>query len=195
MSQPQLRTHSIWLRDGALVLRPMTEDDWPCLLRWNNDPEVLYFSEGDHVSQRSLEEVQDIYRAVSQTALMFIIEVDGRPIGECWLQGMNLQRILTRFPELDCRRIDLVIGEKAFWGRGYGTRAIRLLTQLAFAMYVDAVFAVDVADYNTRSRRAFEKAGFRLFDVMGVPQPAKALRVYDFVIWREGGAPGRELLP
>ena len=98
----------------------MTEDDWDILLKWNSDPEVLYYSEGDNITSRNLEEVQGIYRWVSQTAFCFMIEVGGMPIGECWLQRMNLERILEKYPNADCRRIDLMIGEKAFWGQGLG---------------------------------------------------------------------------
>jgi len=27
----------------------MTEEDWEILLKWNSDPEVLYYSEGENV--------------------------------------------------------------------------------------------------------------------------------------------------
>ena len=64
----ELKTHSLTLRGERVTLRPMTEDDWNLLFRWNNDPEVLYYSEGDEVNSRTLEEVQSIYRGVSQQA-------------------------------------------------------------------------------------------------------------------------------
>ncbi len=85
----KLGEHESTLRGETVVLRPMTEDDWDILLKWNNDPDVLYFSEGDDVTSHSLEQIQQIYRKVSQNAFCFIIEVDGRPIGECWLQRMS----------------------------------------------------------------------------------------------------------
>jgi hypothetical protein len=94
----------------------MTEDDWDLLLEWNSDADVLYFAEGDHVTSRSRPEVQAIYRHTSQSAYCFIAEAEGRAVGECWLQHMNLPRILARYPEADCRRIDLLIGEKDLLG-------------------------------------------------------------------------------
>ncbi len=45
---------------------------------------------------------------------------------------MNIKRILEEHTDLDCRRIDLLIGEKEFWGRGIGTCVIRLLTEFGF---------------------------------------------------------------
>ena len=116
-------------QDGRTVGRAAGRPaDWGLLVKWNSDPEVLYFSDGNDVDSYSLEEVQVIYRGISQNAFMFIIEYGGRAIGECWLQEMNLPRILERYADKDCRRIDLVIGEKKLWGKGLGMETIRLLT-------------------------------------------------------------------
>jgi RimJ/RimL family protein N-acetyltransferase len=140
----------------------MAEDDWDNLLRWYNDPEVLYFSEGDDVSSRSLEEIQGIYRGVSREAFCFIIELEGKPVGECWLQRMNLARILAKYPGLDLRRIDLAIGEKGCWGQGIGTETIRLLTEFGFVRQAAEMIFGLVGDYNARSQAAFRKVGYEL---------------------------------
>jgi RimJ/RimL family protein N-acetyltransferase len=178
----KLRPHAITLHGDRVTLRPLTEDDWDLLLAWNSDPEVLYYAEGDDVGAYTLVEVQAIYRTVSQTAFCFIIEVGGVPIGEGWLQAMNLSRILDRYPDADCRRIDLVIGEKAYWGRGLGTDVIRLLSAFAFEdQGADLVFGCDVADYNAASFRAFEKAGFSVAARITQPRGKKARVCYDLV--------------
>jgi RimJ/RimL family protein N-acetyltransferase len=182
----RLRPHSVTLCGERVTLRPMTEDDWDLLLRWNNDPEVLYFSEGDEVCQYTLDQVQQIYRGVSQRAFCFMVEVGGVPIGECWLQQMNLARILDRYPGKDCRRIDLMIGEKAWWGQGLGTDVIHLLVRFAFEQGADLVFGCDVADSNPASLRAFQRAGFRPEDTLDQPAGAKACRRYDLVLSRAG---------
>ena len=182
----RLRTHTVTLCGAHVVLRPMTEDDWETLLAWNNDPEVLYFAEGDDVRSRSLAEIQAMYHHVSQNAFCFIIEVNGRPIGECWLQQMNLERILEQHPGKDCQRIDLLIGEKALWGQGLGSEAIRLLTDFAFTHeQADIVFGCDIADYNPASLRAFQKAGFQVTGVHEQPAGRKARTCYDVSITRE----------
>jgi RimJ/RimL family protein N-acetyltransferase len=54
--------HEITLRNVSpsgenIKLRPMTEDDWDVLLKWNSDPEVLYYSEGNDVTSYNLEEI------------------------------------------------------------------------------------------------------------------------------------------
>lgn len=182
----RLRAHDITLWGDKVVLRPMIEDDWDLLLQWNSDPEVLYYTEGDDVSAYSLEQVQQIYRGVSQRAFCFIIQFEGQAIGECWLQEMNLERVLRRHPGQDCRRIDLMIGDKAFWGRGIGTQVIRLLTDFAFERAgADRVFGCDIADYNVASLKAFQKAGYRIDARVEQPPESKARYCYDLLLAKE----------
>lgn len=145
-------------------LRPMTEDDWPMLERWNTDPDILYFSEGDDIKAWSPDDVRMIYRGVCVNAYCFIIEAGGQPVGECWLQRMNLDWICKKHPDQDCRRIDLAIGEKDFWGKGVGTTVIKLLTEFGFEhQKADLIFGCDIWDYNKGSQRIMEKGGYELY--------------------------------
>jgi RimJ/RimL family protein N-acetyltransferase len=181
-----LRAHDTILRGERITLRPMTEGDWDVLYRWENDAEVLYYCDGDDVTGYALEDVQMIFRGVSQLAFSFSIECEGQAIGWCWLQAMNMPAILARFPALDCRRIDLAIGAKHFWSQGLGTEAIRLLTIFAFERErADAVFGVSIANYNPRSCRAFEKNGYQLTQVTREPEGRKATLTYEVMLTRE----------
>ena len=159
-----IKAHDITLFIDNLTFRPMNDSDFDILLKWNNDAEVLYFCEGDDVESRSLEDVQGIYGYVSKTAFCFIIEYDGFPIGECWLQQMNVDNIIEKYLGLDLRRIDIMIGEKDYWGKGLGTKIIKRLVKFGFIEEkADMIFYMP-GDYNTRSIRAAEKAGFILAD-------------------------------
>ncbi len=180
----RLRTHGVHLASGRLRLRPLTEADWDTLFVWNNDPEVLYYAEGGDITSWSMDAMKRMYCDTSRKALIFIIELDGRPIGECWLQKMNLDRVLRQYPGLDVRRIDIMIGEKTVWGQGWGTRAIRLLVRLASEHQgVDLLYLPEIADTNPRSRRAFEKNGFVV--VQEVVQKAGKFTVgYDLALTR-----------
>jgi RimJ/RimL family protein N-acetyltransferase len=187
----RLRGHDVVLTGRHVRLRPMTETDWPLLLRWNQDPEVLHYAEGASVACHTLDEVQAIYRDVSQHATCFIAEGAGllhygEPIGEGWLQEMNLPRLLKRFPGEDLRRIDLMIGEKAVWGRGLGTEMVELLTWFAFEdQHADRVFGCEIADFNVRSLRAFERNGYHLFTCIPQPPDSKARLTYDVMLTRK----------
>jgi aminoglycoside 6'-N-acetyltransferase len=187
----QLKQHQITLagqtgRDVKVQLRPLIEHDWDFLEKWNRDPDVLYYTEGDDVTAYSPEKVRQIYRSVSQRAYCFLIEADGKAIGECWLQQMNLPRVLRMHPGLDCRRIDLMIGEKEYWSQGIGTVAIRLLTGYAFINEkADIIYNPDIADYNSRSLKAFQKAGYRIVGETAQAAGAKSQKAYDLALTRD----------
>jgi hypothetical protein len=66
----KLKEHDITLHGDQVTLRPMTENDWDVLLKWNSDPAVLYYSEGSDVKSYNLEQVQGMYRYVSQAAFL-----------------------------------------------------------------------------------------------------------------------------
>ncbi len=180
-----LATHDVVLHGESVKLRPMTEGDWGLLYAWNNDPEVMENVESEGFSPRSLDEIQSIYRWISTHAYCFIMEVEGQSIGECWLQRMNLRRIVEQFPGSDLWRIDLMIGVRELWGRGYGSEAIGLLVEFGFGrLGADAIFGL-VSTGNTRSRRAFEKCGFVNCEEDGESG-------FDLVLWcypPDGGPP------
>lgn len=153
--------HDIVLRDPPLTLRPMTERDWPLLLRWNRDPSVLVWTDGEGTPPRDLEQTQHLYRSVAATpALCFIIKWQGREIGDCWLQHMNEPRLIDRYLGASLWRIDIAIGEPRYWNRGIGRRAIALLGRYGLDHErADAIFGLVRAE-NVRSSRAFMAAGF-----------------------------------
>ena len=167
-----------------IALRPLTEEDWDILLRWNNDPEVLFFADSGYVASYTMEKTQRIYRGVSQKAFIFIIEYNDIPVGECWLQQMNLEWILEKFPGKDIRRIDLMIGEKNLWGKGIGTIAIKLLTEFGFKdEKADFIFGCNIADYNPRSLKAFQKVGYQILEK--VRQPIKSKAEWDYFVYMD----------
>jgi RimJ/RimL family protein N-acetyltransferase len=178
--------HGQTSRGVQVRLRPLTEADWAILYRWNRDPEVLYYSEGDDVDAYAPEEVRGIFCQVSQTAFCFIIEADGVPVGECWLQAHNYERVLRQYPDLDCRRIDLSIGDKARWGQGIGTETIRILTDYAFLdQGADLIYNCEIGDYNPRSWRAFQRVGYEIVAERAYPPGGKARVGFDLALARD----------
>ncbi|UTY23722.1 hypothetical protein [Treponema denticola] len=77
------KNHNHIIQEDNIKLRPICETDWEYLFQWNKDKEILYFSEGDDVSEYSSEETKQIYTYVSQKADIFIIEYLNEIIGEC----------------------------------------------------------------------------------------------------------------
>jgi RimJ/RimL family protein N-acetyltransferase len=54
------------------------------------------------------------------------------------------------------------VGEREYWGRGYGTEAMRLVLQFAFQELNLHRVSLGVFAYNERAIRSYEKAGFRI---------------------------------
>ncbi|MHC1694108.1 MAG: GNAT family N-acetyltransferase [Eubacteriales bacterium] len=129
--------------------------------------------------------VHHIYGGVSQNAYCFLIEVNDSPIGECWLQKMNLPDVKVMYPEtVDVRRIDMAIGEKSWWGRGIGTHMIGMMIDFAFnSEHVDILHCFS-EDYNIRSLRMWQKHGFTLVRTDELPQPQKGKLQYHFALTR-----------
>jgi len=163
-----IKTHDITLFSvtdkHSITLRPLSDEHLPLLYKWNSDPEVLYWSDGDIVEKHDEKTVQHIYGQTSQASFCFLVEADGVTIGDYWLQRMNLKNVLAMHSqEEDVRRIDMVIGEKAYWNSGIGTEMIRMLADFAFTWETADYLYGLTFDYNIRSTRAFEKNGFQLF--------------------------------
>ena len=145
-----------------IVLRPTSDADIPLLQQLNSDPEVLYWSSDDTEPYHE-KTVCDIWGMVSQNAYCFIVEIDDTPIGDCWLQKMNLPEVQKLYdPNLDVRRIDMSIGLVDYWGKGIGTRMISMLTKFAFEKDGADVIHCICNDNNIRSNRVWQKLGYQL---------------------------------
>jgi RimJ/RimL family protein N-acetyltransferase len=160
----RLATHDVVLDDGTVRLRPLAEADFDAVVRWFADPEVMYYSEGKENPRYSREEIEGIYRGAAEKwdALLFAIETrEGKVIGETWLERMNLQRALKDPPDR-VWRIDIMIGEKDCWGKGYGRRAVRLLLRYAFETLAADRVGAPVFEFNHRSLRMLRACGMRV---------------------------------
>ncbi len=54
------------------------------------------------------------------------------------------------------------IGNREYWGKGYGTDTMKLCVQYAFAELNAARVSLGLHEYNPRALKAYEKAGFKL---------------------------------
>ena len=53
------------------------------------------------------------------------------------------------------------LGEREYWGKGYGTDTMRLAVRYAFMELNLNRVTLNVFEYNPRAIRCYEKAGFR----------------------------------
>jgi RimJ/RimL family protein N-acetyltransferase len=60
----------------------------------------------------------------------------------------------------DCY-VGIGIGERDYWGKGYGTEAMQLILRYAFTELNLRRVSLSVFEYNPRGIRSYEKAGFK----------------------------------
>ena len=186
-----IKSHDIVLYGGnkhKIILRPLSDEHLPFLYKWNADPDILYWTEGgkDIVRSYDRETVHKIYGGVSQNAFCFLIEAGGVPVGECWLQKMNLKNVLVMYDStVDVRRIDMAIGEKEYWNKGIGSEFIPMVIDFAFNVeHVDVLHCFN-EDFNPRACRMWEKGGFTLILSENLPQPQKGKYQHHFRLTKE----------
>ena len=115
----------IFLKSNRITMRPPCEGDAPYFTKWMNDPEVrLYLTRYLPISESDeVEWIRNLGKR-SATDVTLVIVVDGKPIGVMSIGQINWKdRTGTT---------GAVIGNKEYWGRGYGTDAKMAVLDYAF---------------------------------------------------------------
>ncbi len=143
-----LTGHKVRLR----ALRKST--DFAKCLVWINDPEVACYLKLDPPVSEQQEEAWFSRVAVSTTEMVFSIDtLEGEHIGTMGLNAIDYRnRVATS---------GTLIGEKDYWGRGYGTDAKMVLLEYAFhTLGLHRVKSLIFAD-NERSIRMNLRCGYQ----------------------------------
>ena len=145
----------VFLRGKKVILRPISEKDIPNSLRWLNDPEVRQYIANilpvTEVGER--EWIQGLAKK-SDTDIVLVIEVKGRPIGVMGLHRINWQsRVATT---------GAIIGEKDCWNKGYGTDAKMALLEYAFNTLNLRKIMSSVKAFNERSLAYSLRCGYKI---------------------------------
>lgn len=144
------------LQGEKTVLRAISRDDLPRLWQFNNDLEVELAGGGDPPAPQSLERLYAEFDADAsrggRDGPRFAIVADGLCIGQCALFNFN--------ESAQTCELGITIGDKAYWGRGYGRDAIRLLLDYAFRLRGMRRVYLSVNANNERAIRAYRACGF-----------------------------------
>jgi UDP-4-amino-4,6-dideoxy-N-acetyl-beta-L-altrosamine N-acetyltransferase len=136
-------------------LRRIEREDIPTFVRWFDDPEVRTFLMINSPISHAQEERWFDRKLNDKDSELFAIEtLDGTHIGNIELFGFHRTH---RWSELG-----VVLGEKAYWGQGYGSDAIRTLLRFAFEELNLHRVQLRVYEDNERAIRAYRKCGFEL---------------------------------
>lgn len=144
------------LKGSTVTLRALEREDLPRLLAFNNDLEVELAGGGDPPMPQSFARLQAEYdqRASGggRDDASFAIEADAQMIGICALFNFD-------HTAQTCE-LGITIGDKGYWGRGYGREAVRLLVEYAFRYRNFRKVWLRVHGQNVRAQRAYTACGF-----------------------------------
>lgn len=167
-------THHRRLCGTKCYLSPHDETDAQRIQTWDNDLEVLLGASMNGISTPA----SSLYLTPSQPSkllehMLMIVDLEtDTPIGWC---GLFLQIPTNRRASLG-----IIIGEKAYWGRGYGTEAVNLMLDYGFSILNLNSVELGVYSFNQRAVRCYEKAGFKR---IGIHRQARIVagKTYDTV--------------
>lgn len=142
------------LKGKKVLLRPMKQEDVARQHAFNQDPE-LYGLDSTYPRVSPLERAQAFYGSRTkddENIAPFAIEAEGKYIGHCSL--MDLQ---NRYGNLE---LGIMIGDRAYWGRGYGREAVRLLLDYGFHYLGARRVVLTTHAKNERAIRCYLACGF-----------------------------------
>lgn len=144
-------------RGEMIVLREKRLADARDDFRWRTDAELARFDAARPFAA-SFNDYVSLYRdeltfPSPYRRSLAIEDGDGRHIGNVMYYNIDAVR---REAE-----IGITVGEREYWGRGYGTDAVRTLVGHILRSTGFRRVYLKTLEWNGRAQRAFEKAGFR----------------------------------
>ncbi|WP_152394272.1 GNAT family N-acetyltransferase [Paenibacillus guangzhouensis] len=138
-------------------LRKMTKEDTELYHKWRNDIEVMH-STNPSLDVYPMDATKDFVDHVilgSQTAKSYIMVEKGNetPIGIVSLVNIDYKNRNAEFI------ID--IGEKEYWGKGYGSEGVKLLLDFAFYEMNLHRVSLRVFSFNDKAIRLYTNIGFQ----------------------------------
>jgi RimJ/RimL family protein N-acetyltransferase len=152
-------THYRRLAGAKCYLSPRSESDAELFKKWDNDLDVILQASMNGYSTPATLAYEDPACAKEMLKHLFVIvdsETD-QPIGWCSL--------FFRMPENRHAMLAIMIGEKEYWGLGYGQEAVTLLLDYGFNIL--NMNSVELGGYafSKRALRCYEKIGFKRIGV------------------------------
>jgi RimJ/RimL family protein N-acetyltransferase len=141
---------------GSLVgLRAIEPSDAEALWRWSRDPEVVRWMDEGYIQSlaRHRQWLEEPRRNEYGDVLLGVEALsDGKLIGAVRLHGAK--------PETGIAELDIYLGEKDYWGHGYGTDAMRTICRYGFERMRLRKITLTVVTENEGAHHIYQKVGF-----------------------------------
>jgi RimJ/RimL family protein N-acetyltransferase len=137
-------------------LSPCSAEDAEKWTEWDNDLEVAIPLGEESYTLYSLDKTKEIISTVikKQDPIFSIIDLKtNTPIGRCML--FNVDKVDRK------ATLGIGIGDKAYWNKGYGQEATKLLLDYGFNLLNLNNIMLGVYSYNERAINCYKKIGFK----------------------------------
>jgi len=137
-------------------LSPCSQEEAEKWTEWDNDLEIAVPLGDEAYTPYTLEKMREILNDVSkqQSHIFSIINLETETtIGRCLLFNIDLvNRQAT---------LGIVIGEKEYWGEGFGQDGTKLLLDYGFNLLNLNNIMLGTFSFNERAQACFRKVGFK----------------------------------
>lgn len=152
---PEDKKQGVIFLEGRLTnMRPFSKEDVLAITRWINDPAVREFISA-FLPQTEKQEEEWVEKGSNEKNIVLCVETkSGIPIGSMGIHNIDwVSRKATT---------GAVIGEREYWGKGYGTDAKMQLLNYAFNVLNLHKICSDVIAYNKRSLYYSLHCGYKI---------------------------------
>lgn len=147
--------NNYFLKSKRIYLRQIEMEDVPLLTKWVNDEIVTFFMFTGQKPQNSDQVAIMLKEELEARNNVIFLAMDvktKKPIGYTGLYDIHYTARRAEYRAL--------IGEKNFWGKGYGTELAEMIIYYGFdRLNLNRIYAGYTAE-NKSAARANEKAGF-----------------------------------
>ncbi len=142
------------IKSDKVIIRPLEEDDAAAFYSWYNDPEINLWASGawPQIAMLSKDEIWQRFFESDDEYRYTVLNESDIPIGTIGFKNFNVS---SRSADLF-----IVIGEKNYWNKGYGTAALQLFITYLFQQWNLHRLMLDTWDGNERAIAIYKKLGF-----------------------------------
>ena len=146
-----------WLAGRRLRLAVLRKDDAATMAAWSEDIGYLRLEDTNTAVplsvERAEEEIDSLHNGFDSLAFGIRTLDDDRLIGSVGFFDIEWANRVAW--------LGMGIGDRAFWGQGYGSEALSLALRYAFCEMNLYRLSLSVIAHNARAVALYEKAGFR----------------------------------
>jgi RimJ/RimL family protein N-acetyltransferase len=143
-------------RGERVILRAKRLEDAPLDYAWRKDPELARYDAAQPISSSFSDYLalygDDLTNPNPFRRSLAMEDIEGRHIGNVMFYNIDALKGEAE--------VGITVGDRGYWGRGYGTDALKALVRHLFTETTLSRLYLKTLDWNVRAQRSFEKAGF-----------------------------------